>query len=178
MTNARTRTLIAALAVAVAALALALVAGAPSADVSSIDAYGGQAAILGAPRHVKAHRHTSPGASEKAGTGSHRSGEAASGASNGNGSTGAQAGSSAPNGASGSQPRAVAGGSAGTGSPSAVASGERGSDQTPSQTPPANVAARSAGGVSLSGLDIALIVLGAISIAGMVIVVRRIAHSS
>jgi hypothetical protein len=169
-------------------LALVLAAAPASAELSSVDAYGGQAQVLGKP----VHRHVAAGGSGARGHG-HESGPSAAstGSQSGGGSAGSPSGSgshattgsssgtpatpSGSHGAAGAGEGSAAGGhgggagATGTGGASAVAGG---------QSPPialATSAEVSNGSLSLSALDVLLL---AVVFAGLVCVGVLIRRSS
>jgi hypothetical protein len=172
-------------------LALVLTAAPAAAELSSVDAYGGQAQVLGAPvRHQRA-----PGASTGArgsGRGSAQS-TPASGSEPGGESTGSSsspgshptAGSGAPIASGSNGARGVGGdngageshgrgaGAAGTGG----ASGASGAGQSP-PIAAANVADVSDGSLSLSALDVLLLAAVCVGLAGVGVLIRRSSRQS
>jgi hypothetical protein len=134
-----------------------LLAAAPAAaGVSSVDAYGGQAAVLGKPLP----KHPSRSA---------RGGEVSGGSEQGSRSGASGGGSYANPPSSPGRGGASAGRGAGSGSTTggAVAAGTSGS---------AVLAGSSSGSLSLSALDVLLIVLVALVLAALAVAIRRLEH--
>jgi hypothetical protein len=188
-------------------LALVLVAAAASAELSSVDAYGGQAQVLGKPVHHRAASNGakrapgSSGAHGQQGTGTSGSGGGGessrspsgseSHATTGSGApatsgSGTSTTSSATAGASGHNPAggdrtghragghsgAAAGAAVGVGVASGAASG---------QSPPiaaTNLADVSEGSLSLSALDVLLLLVLAAGLTGVGVLLRRWSRQS
>ncbi|HEY2283320.1 MAG TPA: hypothetical protein VGH60_07210 [Solirubrobacteraceae bacterium] len=167
-------------------LALVLTAApAAIAELSSVDAYGGQAQVLGKP----VHRHAAANGSKSARGSSGAHGQSAgatgseAGGESGQSSSGSSAaGSNAPA-SSGSKPLTTASGAAGTGASSAHG-GHAGAHRAGThrgvtaagQNPPiaaANLADVSNGSLSLSALDILLLVAVFAGLAGVGVLIRR-----
>lgn len=150
-------------------MAATVFAAAPAlAESSSIDAYGGQAAVLGKPVHPhRAHTH---GAG--AGTGQESSTGAGGGAGSG-GSAGPGAGAGLRAGSTGSG--ASAGGSRGAGAGGAVAGGGTNANLS-------SVAVQSpdalGGSLSLSALDVLLLLAILAGAVGVGVAIRRLGRFS
>jgi hypothetical protein len=190
-------------------LALVLTAAPASAEISSVDAYGGQAQVLGKPVH-RSHHHRAAGrspetrgsrvkdghgagasGSQTPGGGSSASSPSSMSHSTSTSSSSSTAGSSsrastAPGGSDAS-PNAGGGGAASGASASktggrsaaaagaAAAGGASGAAAT-GQNPPiaaANVAEVSNGSLSLSALDLLLLVVVCAGLAGIGVLIRR-----
>jgi hypothetical protein len=145
-------------AILMVAAAAALVAAPASAEVSSVDAYGGQAAVLGKP----AHRH-SRGVTRRGGrTGRERASGTGSGGSAGPpAGVGSHAGSAAP-------PRGKR-----TGTGASVVAGITGGRQSS----PLAAATASSGSLSLSGLDVLSLIAIMVCLLGAGVLIRRLARS-
>lgn len=172
--------------VATAVLALAVPA-VSTANVSSLDAYAGAAAVLGKPHH-KHHRHSGASAMQRGGhgaaaiaskprgsaVGSSRAaglasggGAAQSGASGSTGTTGG-AGTPARGGASAGGSASASGGASANGSSSA-SGGESGLARGVRNAIPA-----SSSSSSLTGLDIAVLCAAALMLLGTGLLMRRL----
>lgn len=135
-----------------------LLAAAPAAaEVSSVDAYGGQAAVLGKPHHKHTSRVVHGGEASAGGEQRSRSGASGGGSSGSPPSSSGRGGSSAARGAGSSGAGASAGG--------AAAAGTSGG---------AILAGSSSGSLSLSALDVFLIVLVALVLAALAVAIRRL----
>jgi hypothetical protein len=181
-------------------LALALTAAPASAEISSVDAYGGQAQVLGKPVH---HHPRAAGGSSGARDSGRESGQStgASGSdAGGGGSAGSSSGSvshstsgsssgapATPNHPHGANP---AGGGSTTGGGGGSGAGSHGGGATAGaagtggasgasgtgQSPPiaaANVAEVSNGSLSLSALDVLLLLAVFVGLAGVGVLIRR-----
>ncbi len=128
-----------------------------SAEISSVDAYGGQAAVFG--KHVRHINKGGPGGGSGSAVGTARSGSAGEGASGYRGSTSSKGsgtkGVHNESGSSSSRPR-----------------GQSTAGNATEQTLLRDEAAHS--GLSLGGLDALLIVLFAIVLAAIAIAIRRL----
>jgi hypothetical protein len=184
-------------------LVLVLTAAPASAELSSVDAYGGQAQVLGKP----VHRHVAPQGSgtQSAGRGGEQSAGTTSSASAGGGSAGGSSSSSgshsstgsssatpttpsAANGATGASASSAAGG--GSGGPNGHGDGSgaspAGTDGASgaaggAQSPPialADSAEVSHGSLSLSSLDVLLLVIVFAGLAGVGVLIRRWSRQS
>jgi hypothetical protein len=137
-----------------AGVALLLTAAPAAAEISSVDAYGGQAQVLGKPgRHrVRAQGTTKvQGSLGAAGPGGAKS---VVGGGKGNGGGG---------GVSASRPESSSSAAAGGQSPSIAAT---------------EVADRSVGSLSLSGLDVLLLVVIFVGLLGVGVLIRRLARQA
>jgi hypothetical protein len=138
-----------------ATVGFALAAAPAAAEVSSVDAYSGQAAVLGAPRahHHKAHG-SNGGSGGKPGVGTH-TGVTGSGSSQGP--------PSSPSGGSGSSHGGTAGkGTAVTGQAGSVAG------------QPAALASEADGSLSLSWLDVVVLAAILVCLLGTGVLIRRL----
>jgi cobalamin biosynthesis Mg chelatase CobN len=182
-------------------LALVLTAAPASAEISSVDAYGGQAQVLGKPVH-RSHHHRAAGRSPETRGSRVKDGHGAgaSGAQTGDGGSSASSSSSvspatststagsssqastAPSGSHASPTPGSADPSSGPGGGSS-AGGHRGAAGAAAseasgagQSPPiasANVADVSDGSLSLSALDVLLLVVVCAGLAGIGVLIRR-----
>ena len=139
-----------------ATVGFALAAAPAAAEVSSVDAYSGQAAVLGAPR---VHHHKAPGSNGgsngKTGVGTH-TGVAGSGPSQGP--------PSSSNGGSGSSHGGTAGkGTAVTGQAGSVVAGQS-----------AALASEADGSLSLSWLDVVVLAAILVCLLGTGVLIRRL----
>jgi hypothetical protein len=180
-------------------LALTLVAAPASAELSSVDAYGGQAQVLGKPVHRHRTVAGSPGgAGSRSGQGSGASGSEADaratakpssgpGSHEGSGATApTRSGSStASNGTAGTGSSAGREGDAGArhggeGAKGAVAVGISGASGGQQSGPIAaeNLADVSNGSLSLSALDVLLLVVIFAGLAGVCVLIRRWSRQS
>jgi cobalamin biosynthesis Mg chelatase CobN len=146
------------------AVALLLTAAPATAEISSADAYGGQAQVLGKPIRHRAHGTAKTQSSNQTG----------SPASSGSG----PAAGAGPGGSQG----VVGGRGNGTGtgmgaSKSAGSSGSAGGAQSP-PIAASEVADRPDGSLSLSGLDVLLLVAILVGLLGVGVLIRRLAHQS
>jgi hypothetical protein len=173
-------------------LAFVLTAAPAAGAISSVDAYGGQAQVLGKPvhRHGAATGSTPARGSGRAGG----QGAGASGAQAGGGSAGlspgsgsnstAGSGSGTPTASSGSHSAAGAGsGAAGGGGGGAGAAGTGGASGASGagHSPPiaaANLADVSEGSLSLRALDVLLLVAVAAGLVGVGVLIRRSSRQS
>jgi hypothetical protein len=156
------------------ALAVCLLAPTAQAEVPSVDAYGGEALVLGTPHHRGAG-----GTTQRSGGGSGSQGSSETGASSGNGHS---PGSSGGGGSSSTG----SGGSGSTGGGASTHTGGGGANNNGTQ--PSNGSGSGSGGSSkggsgnatpvsstasaFSGGDILLILLGLLCIAGVGVVLR------
>jgi hypothetical protein len=178
-------------------LALALTAAPAAAELSSVDAYGGQAQVLGKPvhRHVKAGGSGTQGAgggsdrsagasgSQTAGGGSSET-SAGSGSHTGGGAnattpatTGAVNGASSQTAGGGTGGRSAGGnGGAAGGAGSSMSAGGTSGAAGGGQSPPvalADSAAVSDGSLSLSSLDVFLLIVLCAGLVGVGVLLRR-----
>jgi hypothetical protein len=155
-----------------AAAALVLAATPAAAEVSSVDAYGGQAQVLGKPvRHrVEVHGTTRAQGSNQARppTGLGSSSAAGSGS-----ATGSAAGAGGTKGGAGGGMGRGAGASGGSSNASGSAGGGHGSAIVATE-----VADRSDGSLSLSGLDVLLLVAILVGLLGVSVLIRHLARQT
>jgi hypothetical protein len=176
-------------------IAVLLTAAPASAEISSVDAYGGQAQVLGKPIH---HHHRAAGGSSGAqgsgresGNSTGTSGSAAGGGGSAESSSGSMShstsgpSSGAPSTPNGSHSANDAGGGNTTGGGGGGGAGSHGGATTADaasgasgtgQSPPiaaANVAEVSNGSLSLSALDVLLLVAVFIALASVGVLIRR-----
>lgn len=157
---------------------------------SSVDAYAGEALVLGKPTH--SHRHATPStrggqakaSHNRAHAGASSNSKGSSGPSGGTLTSSRSGGGSSGGGASGTR-AAVGGGTIVSGGTSAVTQGHAQSHprSTPASPPsqatsasgatPSTLPAEVGGGTSLSALDIALIAAGLVAVAGVALLIRR-----
>jgi hypothetical protein len=182
-------------------LALALTAAPAGAELSSVDAYGGQAQVLGKP----VHRHVAPGGSGTQGSG-RESGQSAGTTGSGTGGGGSAgspsgSGSHASTGSSSATPttpgasNSVAGAGASNAAGDSGGTGGHGGDSGASitrtggasgatgggQSPPialVNSADVSDGSLSLSALDVLLLIVVFAGLAGVGVLMRRWSRQS
>lgn len=168
-------------------LALALPAAPAAAELSSVDAYGGQAQVLGKP----VHRHVKSGSSGTQGSraGSGRSAGASGSQTAGGGSSETSVGSGSHSGggsistthvttgsANGASSHTGSGGTGGNGAGSSTSTGPTSGAAGAGQSPPvalADSAAVSDGSLSLSSLDVLLLVALCAGLVGVGVLIRR-----
>lgn len=156
--------------------------GAAAGEAPSVDAYGGQAKIFGKPHH----RHlTSQGASNGTRAASPSTAGAGHSGGSGPGSSGPSGSApsvyTAPGGAgapAGSHPAATGGASSSNGGGSTGGSGARSSGTAGggAMAPVLSSARPARSTVPLGGLEVALIVIGAVALLASAVVLRRLAH--
>jgi hypothetical protein len=150
-----------------AGVALLLTAAPAAAEISSVDAYGGQAQVLGKPvRHrVRAQGTTKVQGSNPAGPPASSGSSSAAGAGPGGAKSvvGGGKGNGGGGGVSASRPESSSSAAAGGQSPSIAAT---------------EVADRSVGSLSLSGLDVLLLVVIFVGLLGVGVLIRRLARQA
>jgi hypothetical protein len=181
-------------------LALILTAAPAMAELSSVDAYGGQAQVLGKPVHRHAAAKHSTGAQsagresgQSAGTSGSQAGGGSAGSASGAGShadvgsrsgapatpdgSSSAAGTNGGNAASAGSGRGAGSHGHGHGSPAGAAgTGGSAGASGAGQSPPiaaANAADVSDGSLSLSALDVLLLVVVCLGLAGVGVLIRR-----
>src|SRR5450759_4807797 len=156
-----------------AGVACALAAAPASADVPSLDAYAGQALVLGGPHHPHAGGHSGgrngPGSSGGGGGSGSAVGSGSSPGSGASSSPGSSAGSTHA-GSGTSRSRSGAASPTGTGRSSASETG------SPQRSPA--VARLTASSVPLSGLDVLLLAVGLVCLVSTGVVLRRARRTS
>lgn len=161
----------------------ALTASSASGETSSVDAYGGQAAVLGKPSQ---HSDRSPAPQSGDGrlgqTTEGQSSLRVGGATGSGPTTGSGSSSGSSGGSSGAGGSSVPGGGssshAGTGAGGAGSVTTSATARAPTtERPPSRVADESASALPLSALDVLLILAGLLCLIATALLLRRLAHS-